>query len=96
MTMPPHPLSALKNLGPATENRLREVGIHTPDELEALGALEAYCRVKLANPRETSLVLLYALQGALLDLHWNALPSDMKEQLKADAEAWEERLTPDG
>ena len=92
----PLPLAALKNLRRATERRLREVGVHTPGELEALGALVACCRVKLACSRDTPLVLLYALQSALLDLHWNALPPGLQEQLRVDAAAWETRLTPDG
>jgi DNA transformation protein len=30
--------------------------------------------------------MLYALQGALLNVHWNDLAPDMKLQLVADAE----------
>jgi hypothetical protein len=41
--------------------------------------------VKAIHPREASLVLLYALQAALLDCHWNDLPPGMKESLKAEA-----------
>ncbi len=32
-------------------------------------------------------MLLYALQAALMDIHWNALPPDLKEQLRQDAKA---------
>ena len=37
--------------------------------------------VKLAYPDRVSLNLLYALQGALLDLPWNELPLKMKAML---------------
>ena len=33
-----------------------------------------------------SLNLLYALEGALMDLRWNLLPADVKERLKAGVE----------
>jgi DNA transformation protein and related proteins len=77
-------LSELKNLGAVTAERLAEVGIHTADDLETAGPVEAYRRVKERHPRETSLVLLYALQGALLGIHWNELPPNVKEQLKRE------------
>jgi len=77
-------LSELKNLGPASERMLNAAGIHTLDDLETLGAVEAYRRVKGCFPDEVTRVLLYALQGALWDLHWNALPADMKAQLLAE------------
>ncbi len=80
------PLAAVKNIGPITAHRLHEVGVRTLADLEALGAVEAYRRVKAAFPRDTTLVCLYALQGALLDLHWNELPPDLKVQLRADVE----------
>lgn len=36
---------------------------------------------------EISLIGLYALQGAvLMNIHWNALPADMKDDLPATVE----------
>jgi hypothetical protein len=53
--------------------------------LRRLGALAAYRRLKHAFPRQVSLVMLYALEGALRDCHWNHLPPAVKERLKAAA-----------
>ena len=78
-------LTALRNLGPVTAERLLAVGVRTLAELDALGAVEAYRRVKAAYPRDTTLVCLYALQGALWDVHWAHLLPDVKAQLKAEA-----------
>ncbi len=80
-------LLRLKNIGPASVRQLREVGIENSATLRRLGALAAYRRLKHAFPRETSLVMLYALEGALRDCHWNHLPPRVKEALKAAATA---------
>jgi DNA transformation protein len=55
------------------------------DHVAALGVVEAYKRVKAAYPEKVSLNLLYGLQAALLDLPWNELPPDIKEELKRQA-----------
>lgn len=75
----------LINLGAASVNILRAVGINTYQELSDVGAVEAYCRMKLRGIH-VSKVMLYALQGALLDSHWNDLPAEMKTKLVAEAE----------
>lgn len=80
--MAKHPLARLKNIGDKTAVWLEDAGIHTPDDLHRLGAVETWRRVKEIHP-EISLVGLYALQGAVLDIHWNALPDDMKDDLRA-------------
>lgn len=73
-------LRDLRNLGPASERMLQEAGIDSPEQLDALGAVEAYRRAVAAGGRP-SLNLLWALEGALLDLDWRALPAEHKEQL---------------
>ena len=80
-------LMRLKNIGPASVRQLREVGIDDAATLRRLGALAAYRRLKHAFPREISLVMLYALEGALRDCHWNHLPPGVKERLQAAAKA---------
>ena len=64
-------LIRLKNIGPASVRQLREVGIEDEAALRKLGAIAAYRRLKHAFPREVSLVMLYALEGALRGCHWN-------------------------
>ncbi len=77
------PLSTVKNIGAVTAGRLNQVGLRTLEQLEALGPVEAYRRVKAKFPRETTLVCLYALQGAIWDVHWKDLPPEIKAELKA-------------
>jgi len=81
----PDDLSRLKNIGPVSVRQLREVGIENAAALRKLGALAAYRRLKHAFPREVSLVMLYALEGALRGCHWNRLPPGVKEKLQAAA-----------
>jgi DNA transformation protein len=78
-------LGRMKNLGPVSAARLRSVGIETPEDLRQVGSIEAYVRLKRAYPFETSLVTLYALEGALTDTHWYALPERTKAELRIRA-----------
>ena len=78
-------LITLKNIGPASIRQLREVGIEDAAALRRLGAIAAYRRLKHAFPREVSLVMLYALEGALRGCHWNRLPPGIREKLQAAA-----------
>jgi DNA transformation protein and related proteins len=76
------PITSLINLGAKTANWLAAVGIHSAEDLEQFGVVEAYCEVRKLYPDRASLNLLYALQGALLGIPWNLLPEAMKEELK--------------
>ena len=78
-------LMSLKNLGPKSVAWLRAVGIDTHAALEEAGAVLAYKIVKHHFP-EASVLLLYALQGALSDTHWNALSAAEKATLRQEAE----------
>ena len=77
-------LAKLKNIGLKTEVWLNDIGIYTLDDMEALGVVEVYKRLKQSR-NDVSQVALYALQGAVMDLHWNAIPEDIRLQLIADA-----------
>ena len=69
----------------ASVNILHAVGINTHADLRNVGAVEAYRRI-IARDINVSKVMLYALQGALLNIHWNDLSPDMKLQLVNEAE----------
>jgi DNA transformation protein len=75
-------LTSLKNIGPASARQLREVDIADAAALRKLGAVAAYRRLKHAFPRQVGLLMLYALEGALRDCHWNSLPEGVKDRLK--------------
>ena len=74
-------LSHLVNIGAKTEQLLNEVGIYTQQELQELGPVEAWRRLKRLHPETGTLACLYVLQGALLGLPWNKLPQEVIENL---------------
>ncbi|WNO09473.1 TfoX/Sxy family protein [Teredinibacter sp. KSP-S5-2] len=84
MTSSKNDLIDLKNLGMASVNILHAVGVNSYRDLSEVGAVETYCRIK-ARGIHVSKVMLYALQGALMDVHWNDLSPSLKEQLVEEA-----------
>lgn len=76
----------LRNLGPVSRRWLDAVGVRSRADLEALGAATAYERVRAAGFRP-SLNLLWALEGALMDLHWSRVPQAVKAALLERVEA---------
>ena len=78
-------LLELKNLGNTSIHWLRTIGIHSREELQNKGAIEAYLEIKQRGIR-VSKVLLYALHGAMTDTHWNDLDEPTKQQLVEQAQ----------
>ncbi len=76
----------LRNIGPKSAAWLRQVGLRTEDDLRAIGALDAFIKVKRAGFKP-SLNLLYALEGALLDCHWQDIPAERRSELLVAADA---------
>lgn len=77
-------ISQMRNLGPVMERRLAEIDIRSKDDLRAVGAVEAFRRLKLIDAR-MSLNALYAMEAALLDIDWRAIGSAQKKALKSAA-----------
>ena len=78
-------LLELKNLGKTTVQWLHAIGVHTREHLVAKGPVGTYCAVKARGFRANR-VLLYALQAALMDVHWKDLDQNLKTSLLAEAE----------
>lgn len=76
----------LRNIGPKSAAWLRQVGLRTREDLAAVGPVEAWLRIRRAGFKPSS-SLLYALEGALQDCHWQQVPPARREQLLADAQA---------
>lgn len=76
----------LRNIGPKSAAQLRQVGVRTIDDLRALGSLEAFVKLKRAGFKP-SLNLLYSLEGALLDCHWQDVPEARRSELVLAADA---------
>ena len=76
----------LRNIGPKSMAWLRQTGVRSLDDLKAVGALSAFVRVKRAGFKP-SLNLLYALEGAIMDCHWQEIPDARRSELIIAAEA---------
>ncbi|WP_394692244.1 TfoX/Sxy family DNA transformation protein [Hyphobacterium sp.] len=83
--MSAQPISAIRNLGPKTALALSEVGIHSRADLERIGAVEAYKRLR-DRAGKVSLNALYAMQAGLMDVDWRHLPDELKAALREAAE----------
>ena len=79
------PIDTLPGIGPVTQSRLEDAGIRTIGDLQSMGSVEAYRRLKFMLPRQVSLNALYALEAALRGCHWLDLPEDVKTALRQEA-----------
>lgn len=79
-------LLELKNLGKTSVRWLHAVGIHRREQLVEKGPVNVYQAVRARGFRANR-VLLYALQGALMDIHWSELDPNLKSELLHKAEA---------
>lgn len=75
------PRSALRNIGPKSSQCLAAVGIYTLDDLREVGVVTAYNLVT-AHGYNTNINLLWALQGALMNVRWTDVPESVKRQLR--------------
>ena len=74
MSDAPRRIRDMRNLGPAFERMLAEVGITTPDALRTVGAAEAFRR--LTGRGGASRNALHAMEGALGDRDWRDVARD--------------------
>ena len=75
----------LRNIGPKSAAWLRQVGLRSREDLEHAGPVGAYLKMRRAGFKP-SLNLLYALEGALCDCHWQEVPEARRVELVAAAE----------
>lgn len=91
----PTPVSSIRNLGPATESAFAKAGIHSAEELHALGADESYRRLILSGTQPHFIgyyVLVMGLQGR----PWNDCKGDEKTALRARFDAIKATTTQKG
>lgn len=70
------------NLGPKSARWLAEIGIHNLDDLKRVGAVAAFLELKRAG-MDVSVVMLYALEGAVTHTHWLEVRRERKNELLA-------------
>lgn len=76
-------LASLLNLGPKTAAWLDAAGIHTRTQVAKLGPI-GVCQRLLESGRPVNVLMAYAVEGALRGTHWNDLPPETKQALRAE------------
>ena len=84
----PPRISELKCLGPASEKMLAAIGIHTREDLERTGVIQAYLELEQQLDSRPSLNLLYAMKLALEDRPWTSLTKKERARLVMEIEAY--------
>ena len=75
-------LTDLPNIGKKLEERLHSIGVSSPEELAALGSVEAVIRIGHATGSDCY-NMLYALEGAIQGVRWHSLPTEIRKQIAA-------------
>lgn len=75
------PVSSIRNLGPAMEQACARVGIHSAEELRALGPDKTYAKL-LADGMRPHFIGYYVLVMGLQGRPWNDCKGKEKEALR--------------
>lgn len=80
------PVSTIRNIGPALEASFAKVGIHSADELRALGTDAAYRRLLEAGHRP-HFIAYYVIEMGLQGRPWNDCKGKEKAALRVRFDA---------
>ncbi len=92
-------LRELKGLGPKSERCLNEIGIKTKSDeigiktksdLESMGPIRAFLRLREESGTKPSLNFLYAMVGALEGRHWADIAKSEKGRLLMELEGYQD------
>lgn len=70
----------MRNLGPKSVDMLAAIDVFTVDDLKEKGSVETYRMLKNVFPT-VSLNMLWALEGAVLDEHWQTVAKMHRSRL---------------
>ena len=73
--------TGVPNIGKIMVQQLGDVGVHSPEELAAVGSREAWLRILAMDP-SACYMRLCGLEGAIRGVRWHDLPDDVKADLK--------------
>lgn len=76
-------LTNLPNIGPVAAESLKKVGVETPEQLRAMGAEEAWLRIRLRVDSGACLHMLQGLEGAVEGIPKKELSKEKKAALNA-------------
>ena len=74
-------LSDLPNIGKTLEQKLKKVGITSPEDLKNAGSENALLRIRETD-ESACFNMLCALEGAIQGIRWHGLSKERKEELK--------------
>ncbi|WP_212524700.1 TfoX/Sxy family DNA transformation protein [Actibacterium sp. MT2.3-13A] len=80
------PISTIRNLGPAMEAAFARAGIHSAEELRALGTDAAYARL-LESGHRPHFIAYYVIEMGLQGRPWNDCKGTEKAALRARFDA---------
>lgn len=75
-------ITDLKNLGPASEKILNDVGIKTGQQLLKIGWKKAFIKLVDANPKNLHLIMAKVLIGATTNKEWFRINPDSEQEAK--------------
>jgi hypothetical protein len=75
-----------RNLGDRSAEWLALVGVHTLDDLARRGPVAAFLDLRDAGVPGVSRTMLWAMEGALTDTDWRAIPPERKDELLSELE----------
>ena len=78
-------ISKLRNLGPTSEKILNSIDVYTLDDIKELTPVVIFHILK-SKGYNVSLNIVYALQGAIMYLHYLEIPEEIKIELKNEIE----------
>ena len=81
-------LRDLQGLGPESEKHLNEIGVFTREDLAETGPVNAYLLLRKSG--HASLNFLYAMVGALNNVHWTKIAREEKGRLLMELEGHKE------
>jgi DNA transformation protein len=89
--MPVNPddlIESMRNLGPRSAQQLASVGINTIEKFRALGSVAAFVKVR-RGCSNVGANMLWALEGALTNTHWEEVARDHGPRLLDELERYE-------
>lgn len=74
-------LQTLRNIGPATAERLYSIGIKSPEQMTQSDPEKLYEKLKRKEGGKLDKCVLYQLRGAVLDVPWSKCKNFTKGRL---------------
>lgn len=85
-------LEQMVGLGRVSCGWLRQAGVTSATQVRQSGAVQCYLKVLHAGVASPNLNLLWALQGAIDEVHWTLVPPKLRQQLKQELAREQEKI----